>query len=63
MAISDPEVLYRAGRGVTQEIAEGHAKACDEAMLQGDITTLRRAQYFLAQIFSESADLRYFEEI
>ncbi len=63
MAISNPEVLYRAGRGVTQEISHRHAKACNEAMLEGEITTLRRAQYFLAQIFSESADLRYFEEI
>jgi len=63
MAISNPEVLYRAGRGVTQEISQRHAKACNEAMLQGEITTLSRAHYFLAQIFSESADLRYFEEI
>lgn len=63
MSIADPEVLYRAMRGLDRAGARRHAAACNEAMLQGDITTLRRAQYFLAQIASESVDLRYFQEI
>ena len=33
------------------------------AMARGEITTLRRAQYFLAHVGHESASLRYFEEI
>ena len=32
-------------------------------MARGEITTLRRAQYFLAHVGHESASLRYFEEI
>ena len=63
MGISDPEVLYRAMRGLDRAGAGRHARACNDAMLQGDMTTLSRAQFFLAQIASESADLRYFEEI
>lgn len=63
MAISDPEVLFRAMRGLDRAGAKHHARACNDAMLQGDITTRPRAQFFLAQIASESVDLRYFEEI
>jgi len=33
------------------------------AMARGEVTTLRRAQYFLAHVGHESASLRYFEEI
>ena len=63
MAISDPEVLFRAMRGLDRAGARHHSVACNDAMLQGDVTTLPRAQFFLAQIASESVDLRYFEEI
>ena len=61
--ISDPKVLYRAMRGLNMEKARLYAPHMNEAMLKGDITTLRRAQYWIAQLAHESVDLRYFEEI
>jgi len=63
MSISDPEVLYRSMRGLSTEKAKLYAPYINDAMLKGEITTLRRAQYFLAQLAHESVDLRYFEEI
>jgi predicted chitinase len=63
MAISDPEVLYRSMRGLDRERARLYAPHINAAMLRGEITTLRRAQYFIAQLAHESVDLRYFEEI
>jgi len=63
MAISDGDVLYRSMRGLSREKAERYAPHINDAMLKGEITTLRRAQYFLAQLAHESVDLRYFEEI
>ncbi len=63
MAISDPEVLYRSMRCVNMETAKLYAPHINAAMLKGEITTLRRAQFFLAQLAHESVDLRYFEEI
>ena len=61
--IGDPNVLYRSMRGLNTEKATLYAPYINEAMLRGEITTLRRAQYFLAQLAHESVDLRYFEEI
>ena len=61
--ISDPKVLYRSMRGLSMEKAELYAPHINEAMLKGNVTTLRRAQYFIAQLAHESVDLRYFEEI
>ena len=62
MSIADPEVLYRSMRGLDRAGARRHAAACNAAMLRGDITTLRRAQYFLAQVASETNDLDTFVE-
>jgi len=61
--ISDPNVLYRSMRGLNMEKAQRYAPYMNEAMLRGNITTLRRAQYWIAQLAHESVDLRYFEEI
>ena len=63
MSISDPEVLYRSMRGLSREKAKLYAPYINDAMLKGEITTLRRAQYWIAQLAHESVDLRYFEEI
>ena len=63
MAISDPKVLYRSMRGLNMEKAKLYAPHINDAMLRGEITTLRRAQFWIAQLAHESVDLRYFEEI
>ena len=63
MAISDPEVLFRAMRELDMEKAKRYAPYMNDAMLRGNVTTLRRAQYFIAQLAHESVGLVYFEEI
>lgn len=59
----DAETLYRSMRELSREKARLYAPHINEAMLRGNITTLRRAQYFLAQLAHESVGLVYFEEI
>ena len=57
------ETLYRSMRELSREKARLYAPYINEAMVKGDITTLRRAQYWLAQLAHESVGLVYFEEI
>jgi predicted chitinase len=49
--------------GVSASVADAEAPRAETAMREADITTQRRASYFLAQVLHESGGLRYFEEI
>lgn len=49
--------------GVPSSIATREAPLAERAMREAEITTTRRATYFLAQVLHESGGLRYFEEI
>lgn len=55
--------LQRAMPGLGVEKARLYAPHLIAAMLEHKITSLPRAQYFLAQLGHESVSLRYFEEI
>jgi putative chitinase len=59
----DAATLVRAMPGLSAAKAGELLPHLHTAMLRGEITTLRRAQYFLAQVGHESASFRYFEEI
>lgn len=60
--IGDPNVLYRSMRGLSLATAQRYAPYMNEAMLLGEITTIRRAQFWVGQLAHESGDLNWFEE-
>ena len=57
------QTLVRAMPGLDKAKAEAVLPHLHAAMARGEIVTLRRAQYFLAQVGHESVSLRFFEEI
>jgi len=59
----DVATLVSAMPGLGASKAEDVLPHLHAAMARGEITTLRRAQYFLAQVGHESLSLKYFEEI
>jgi|AntDryMetagUQ889_1029465.scaffolds.fasta_scaffold01758_1 predicted chitinase len=59
----DAGTLVRAMPGLDESKAEAVLPHLHAAMDRGEITTLRRAQFFLAQLGHESLSLKYFEEI
>lgn len=59
----DVATLVSAMPGLGASKAEEVLPHLHAAMARGEITTLRRAQYFLAQLGHESLSLKYFAEI
>lgn len=55
--------LIRAMPEIPRSKASEYAHYLNEAMLEGNITTVPRAQMFLAQLAHESEDLRFMEEL